>query len=186
MPSFYLMVRKTNWSYSEVSGRVESSLPASGSFTFADDPAQNIRRHASAQRGMRLDEPGDVRQIFLPLAGPTLRIAEGLELARERILQAGHARQDAMHVGRHGAGRELAIEVLHPDLHADARMAGPLKPLRGKPALVQRRQTADHAPRNFTRLQGLDEPGHVAAAAGGLPVVELPHCHASDSTERKS
>jgi hypothetical protein len=68
-----------------------------------------IVREKLAEFRMRFHEPGDVAEVFDPLALPLRRIAKGPQLASQCILQGSDPQQNAVNVGRNGPRREVAL-----------------------------------------------------------------------------
>lgn len=53
--------------------------------TLLDQPLQNTLRHQFPQLGVHLEKPGDVSQIFLPLAGAPAGITGGPNLPAQYV-----------------------------------------------------------------------------------------------------
>ena len=61
------------------------------------EPLQNLRRHASPQFRMRLDQAFNVQQILATLAGPALRILCCPNFAVQDVLDSRHGKAQAEH-----------------------------------------------------------------------------------------
>ena len=73
--------------------------------TLLDQPLKNTLRHQFPQLGVYLEKPGDVSQIFLPLAGAPAGITGGPNLAAENISQTRHGEavtENLAHLGSRG------------------------------------------------------------------------------------
>jgi hypothetical protein len=55
----------------------------------SDEPSEKIGRHLRTKSGIGLEEPGDVREVLLSLAGATLGVEGGTDLAAQDVPDGG-------------------------------------------------------------------------------------------------
>ena len=75
------------------------------------------------QTGMRLDQSGNIAEVFDALALPSLYIAPCLDLSFERIVQRGDPEQNAMHVRGNGSLRKIPVKIFRAQLETDFGMS---------------------------------------------------------------
>src|SRR6266496_1769521 len=87
--------------------------------TLGDQAIEDFRRHLAAEVGMPLEDPGDVGQVFLPLARAPSRIQGRPDLASQHVGEAGDGQDQSEDVSRRGARQEGLIPGVHLELHAE-------------------------------------------------------------------
>jgi len=105
---------------------------------------------------MGFHEAQDVGPILLSLAWALLWVAPCKEFPGESILEACHAHENAMDIGRNRALRERLINCLGADLDAHLGTAteidGPLEPFRRETGFLESLQRAVHTGRGDDQI----------------------------------